>query len=382
MAHYQLGLLGKARPTVVAKVRKELKARLLELGLHRVRDVAIFVGPASGFNPANGRCAAALCFQSDKKDNNHLASLVARGIPIVPIASAKGKFTKEVPTPLQGVNGLALDESTYANLVFALLECAGLLPRQRRAFISYRREEATNAALQLYADLSARGFDVFLDTHKIHPGEHFQDVLWHRLCDCDVLLMLDTKGYFESRWTNEEFGRALARGLAFVRVGWPAVDLNPRAGAAVNIELKKGDMRRGDSLTAGILKRICAEVEGARTKSVAVRFEQLIETLRRAVQKVGGKIDGVSLRRQIMVSLPKKKPIAVYPALGVPTTYMLQDATLDAHTPPAAVVYDEVGLDKRAWREHMDWIGKHLHHVVRLVPSYSAGWDFIGWHTP
>jgi hypothetical protein len=100
-----------------------------------------------------------------------------------------------------------------------LLECVGLLPRQRRVFVSYRRDEARQAALQMFDALSSRHFYVFLDTHGITPAEDFQAMLWHRLCDSDVLLMLDTPNYFEGRWTSAEFGRALAKGISVLRIG-------------------------------------------------------------------------------------------------------------------------------------------------------------------
>ena len=79
-----------------------------------------------------------------------------------------------------------------SELASAILECVGLMRRQRRVFLSYRSVESRAAALQLHDLLTARGFDVFLDTHVIRPGDPFQDVLWHRLCDSDVLIMLDT----------------------------------------------------------------------------------------------------------------------------------------------------------------------------------------------
>lgn len=41
--------------------------------------------------------------------------------------------------------------------------------------------------------LSGRGFDVFLDTHDIRPGNPFQEMLFQRLADSDVVIMLDTK---------------------------------------------------------------------------------------------------------------------------------------------------------------------------------------------
>lgn len=380
---YELGILGNLPPKVLAELKAEVKQRLQELGLNSPDGATLYAGSATGFSPSGSRCSAALCFQSDAADIQHLRILVSKGIPIVPVASVMTNFSKEIPAPILGLNGLALDQNTVAELVFALLECAGLLPRQRRAFISYRRDHATDAAVQLYGELSARGFEVFLDTHKIHPADYFQEILWQRLCDCDVLLMLDTKDYFASRWTNAEFGRALARGLALVRVGWPKIALNPRAGAAVNLELNSGDFSTGrNRLTAQALKRICKSVEGARTKSVAMRYQAIVDTLQDQVTRIGGTLDGVSLRRNIIITLPDGKTVAAYPALGVPTTHNLQDATIDNRRPPAAVVYDDAGLDEQTWRAHMDWIGPHLAHVVRLVPSYRAGWDFAGWGAP
>src|SRR5262249_25131364 len=56
--------------------------------------------------------------------------------------------------------------------------------------------------------MSARHFDVFLDTHSVSVAADFQAALWHRLCDSDVLVMLDTPDYFASRWTTAEWGRA------------------------------------------------------------------------------------------------------------------------------------------------------------------------------
>ncbi len=382
-ALYELGILGNPPPEVLVEIKAELTLRLKELSLDGPDAVTIYAGSAVGFKPSGSRCCAALCFESVAGDNPYLQTLVRKGVPIVPVAKLKENFCKEIPTAILALNGLALDENKVPELVFALLECAGLLPRQRRVFISYRRDQATDAALQLYAAFSARGFEVFLDTHKIHPGEYFQEVLWQRLCDCDVLLMLDTMDYFDSRWTNAEFGRAMARGLALVRVGWPAIALNPRARAAVNLELDDGDFNAGGNLLGDpALKRICESVEGARTKSVAMRYQALVDTLQDRVTKIGGTLDGVSLRRSIIVTLADGNTVAVYPTIGVPTTYALHNATMDNHPPPVAVIYDDGGLDERHWREHMDWLDPHLRHLVRLVPSYRAGWDFAGWHTP
>lgn len=249
-------------------------------------------------------------------------------------------------------------------------------------FISYRRSESTEAALQLYAALSARLFDVFLDTHDIQPGKHFQEVLWQRLCDCDVILHLDTPKYFDSRWTDAEFGRATFRGIPFVRAVWPGVAFNDRAQMTDSIALDATDFATAASghLNDSTIKKICDAVEGARTTSVAQRFEQLMEVVQSSIKRARGTIEGVSLRRSLLVRMPNNKTIAIYPSLGVPTSFTLHDATRDQHPPPVAVVYDDAGIDEREWHAHMDWISSHLRGVVRLIKGYRAGYDFADWN--
>lgn len=140
--------------------------------------------------------------------------------PIIPIVSDLSQCSVELPAEAAAFNAMAVSGSSAAEkIAAATAECLGLLPARRRIFLSYRREEATKVALQLFDELSSRQFDVFLDTHEIRPGTIFQDVLWHGLSDCDVMLMLDTKGYFESRWTTEEFGKANLKQTSILRLG-------------------------------------------------------------------------------------------------------------------------------------------------------------------
>src|SRR3546814_4229054 len=50
-----------------------------------------------------------------------------------------------------------------------------LFRSQRRVFVSYRRVESRAAALQLHDLLASRGFDVFLDTRDIRPGDRSKE---------------------------------------------------------------------------------------------------------------------------------------------------------------------------------------------------------------
>ena len=83
--------------------------------------------------------------------------------------SSLNNVSAELPECLRPINAMALapGDSSLAKPVGAALQCLGLLPAQRRVFVSYRRNESRDAAVQLFEELSARQFDVFLDTHSV-----------------------------------------------------------------------------------------------------------------------------------------------------------------------------------------------------------------------
>ena len=207
-------------------------ARAIEpFGLSLDRDVALFPRPAA-FEPSQSVAAVATFFGAEGASDAPLDYVLRTRTPVLPIVSTQLRVTAELPERLRALSCLFYDVHGALRVSTAILECLGLLPRQRRVFVSYRRDEARSTAVQFFNELSSRLFDVFLDTHGIAPADDFQAVLWHRLCDSDVLVMLDTPQYFESRWTSAEFGRALAKDISVLRVGWPGVDPSPRVGTA------------------------------------------------------------------------------------------------------------------------------------------------------
>ena len=219
MAFYELALMGVPSDEQIGELAQYLSQVIEPFGLHLGQEVAWSICPTD-FKPSQKTAAAVAFFGGVNVSETGLTAVLREGVPVLPIASADGCVDKEIPAQLKPLNYLTYDTHGPQRISTALLECVGLLPLQRRVFVSYRRGEAREAALQLFDALSARLFDVFLDTHGIAPAEDFQAVLWHRLCDSDVLVMLDTPNYFESRWTSAEFGRALAKGISVLGIGW------------------------------------------------------------------------------------------------------------------------------------------------------------------
>lgn len=221
MALYELAILGAPTEEQVNALKRRLDAATDQFKLRIGDDVSLAIQPAE-FRPNERVAAAAVFFGGTGSVDFDISKVLDRqSLPILPVASTGTAVNAEIPPVLRTLNCMFADKVSFDRILSALLECVGLLPRQRRVFLSYRRNEATVAAVQLFAELSARQFEVFLDTHGIGPALDFQEALWHQLCDVDVLVMLETAKYFESRWTSAEYGRALSKGIGVLRVQWP-----------------------------------------------------------------------------------------------------------------------------------------------------------------
>ncbi|WP_253445719.1 toll/interleukin-1 receptor domain-containing protein [Halomonas sp. Y3] len=376
-ALYQLAVLGSPTDTQLSELEEIVETAVGMFNLRLGHEVGWEVRPEE-FNPDQQRSSAAVFFGGENPPLANVAKLLERGIPLLPIASDVNRIDAEIPELLRPLNCLAYAANGPQRVATALLECVGLLPRQRRVFVSYRRGEAREAALQLFDALSARLFDVFLDTHGIPPAEDFQTMLWHRLCDSDVLVMLDTPAYFESRWTSAEFGRALAKGISVLRVGWPDATPSARTATASRAELLPEEVDPATGrLADGAVDRICLQLEEVRSQSHAVRSVNLVSNLRNAIQTIGGQIVGVGANKAVYVQLPDGRSVVVYPTVGVPTSTTLHDASTNSPDQSVAVVYDHVGLHPR-WLGHLDWLGQHIH-SARWVKASEAGWQFADW---
>ncbi len=374
---YELAVLGNPSNAQICELTQLVSQSVQLFGLQLRREVAWLVQPEV-FTPNHQKAAATVFFGGKDASKANVQSLLQSNLPILPVVSDFSKIQEEIPVALQPLNCLAYNEGGSQRVATALLECAGLLPRQRRVFVSYRRDEARQAALQMFDALSSRLFDVFLDTHGIAPAEDFQATLWHRLCDSDVLVMLDTPNYFASRWTSAEFGRALAKNISVFRIGWPNTVRSERTATASHIQLSKKEINSATGrLVDEAIVRICLQLETVRSQSIAVRNLNLVSNLRNAIEQIGGSVIGVGLNKAVHIQLADGRGIVVYPTVGVPTSTTLHDATTNAPNRSVAVVYDHVGLHSN-WLGHLDWLGSHIREV-RWVKATEAAWQFADW---
>jgi hypothetical protein len=377
MSLYELAVMGNPSAEQIDGLVGYLTQAVDLFGLRLHQEVAFSICPTQ-FHPPNRISSAVAFFGGAGVSDAGLSAILRAGISVLPIASSAESVKTEIPSQLQSLNCMIYGSDGPQRIAMALLECVGLLPRQRRIFLSYRRGEARGAALQLFDVLSSRLFDVFLDTHGIAPAEDFQTILWHRLCDSDVLVMLDTDTYFDSRWTSAEFGRALAKGISVLRIGWPSVRPSARTLTASQIDLTHDEVDIDSGRIADeVIDRICTQLEIVRSQSHAIRGRNLISKIQNGVECIQGQVTGVGLHNAIHVTLPDGRKVVVYPTVGIPTSVHLNQALDAAPDHSVAVAYDHVGLHQK-WARHLDWLGENIK-TVRWIKADEAAYILADW---
>lgn len=383
MALYEVLLIGSPKVGEVDAINKQIAevAKLYSLAIPD--DLAIRT--TANLIDRNPKAATvALYFGGDPVvDVTVVKQLEAAKVPIVPVVGKGVSVTAVVPPEIAQTNACLIDadDVTLEALASVTLEVLGLLHRQRRIFISYRRTDSREVALQLFDELSSRGFDVFLDTHDIRPAEAFQEMLWHRLSDCDVTVMLDTKDYFGSKWTAQEIGRSQALGIQILRVVWPDHSGSRNLTLSDTVTLSNGDFDESRRLRPELLSLIAKRAETLRSRSIATRHLDLVGRLKSEVERIGGQFEGIGSYRSVSVTLPRGRTLEAYPMVGVPTAEMLNDIQNKAgkagHGRFPCLVYNHVGI-RPLWMEHLRWLDTEISSVRTLKVS-DAGWELVEW---
>jgi len=383
MSLYELAILGSPSEQERKILAETVGEMIADFGLKVGSDVLIHDGQSVRARDPRNAFSAVYFGGKEQADNDVANELKAASLPIIPTVDHNGDFAALIPGSLQFANGLRrrADDPKLTELSAAALECVGLLRAQRRVFVSYRRTESRAAALQLHDLLNSRGFDVFLDTHDIRPGEPFQEVLWHRLVDSDVVVMLDTPTYFASRWTRQEIGRARAKEIQVIRVIWPEHTPTRLTDMAETVYLDPEDLLGVDGpIIDSTADSIVLRVERLRSMSIAARYMSITGKLRADVEKIGCSVEAVGAHRAIAVRLLDERLIWAYPIVGIPSAETLNDVATKAkraeqgETP--VLVYDHIGI-RDSWMAHLAWLDEHIK-AVKTVRVSEAGWVLAG----
>lgn len=385
---YQLIVMGPEAAVKFPDLFSKLREDFSTLGLDISRDLTVITKEAPASLELRS-IVAAVWFGSaaDVTETALLNDLLSSGVPVLPLVDSTNDYSTKVPTKLHPINARSWSDRRVPGDVLRLLS---LTRRQRQAFISYRRIESSSIAKQIFDGLVGRGYQVFLDTASVDAAETFQDVLWRRMADIDLIVLLDSPQGLSSRWVREELVRAQHLGVGVLRLTWPKAndDNIPSPGTefCIGYDLKKRHFESRNTghdgtLTATTLEEILGHVEDVRIESLALRRRRILSELSDRAHKHGLRID-LQPAGPITISktgaTPEYDLVAVaIPLIGLPDAWAVYDEETLTHTLSVEqqwdqqlvqkligrndirVLFDSLGIDRR-WSTHLEWLNQHL----------------------
>jgi len=350
---------------LIKDILDTLFRHIVELGLNKE---SILVIDESNFHTEYKRNAPTFCLYfgntvGDFKNLDLLDPLLNNATLVLPVVADLNEFVKSIPESLKNINGFELPSlNEVEKLVACILEGLSLLRLSRRLFISYKRDESTDVAIQLFEQLEKNGFDVFLDTHSIKPGEPFQEELWHRMADTDVVVLLNTPGFLKSYWTTEELAKANSMSIGILQLIWPNHKLEREAELSIPYQLIDSDFKES-KLKTETIELVVARIESLRARSLASRRDNIItEFISSARNKI--KTD-LQPEKFIIATSSNGKEHIVIPTVGVPQafTYNQFEELVSRIKSNAAVdiylLYDHRNIREK-WLKHLNWLDSYL----------------------
>ncbi|MXO56690.1 toll/interleukin-1 receptor domain-containing protein [Pontixanthobacter gangjinensis] len=379
---YQIAILGAANDNR-DRIRTGLLARMAEIGIEKTSVSILEDEECLRIDPKAATAAVFLGYEGAINDTfPALERLLADTIPIIPIVEDLNLYKMSVPPGLRAINGKKCrTETEVAETVSLVLENLNLLRKDRRLFVSYKRDDSTGVAEQLSDVFTEHGFDVFLDTRSVRPSDSFQDELWHRMADSDVVILLDTPNFRESEWTVAELTQANSTSVQILHLLWPGIAPEPNSAFSVYSRLQNRDFAyiekapdRLSRLQPATVDKIILQLESLRARAIAARHTDLFDSVSDAALEVGAQ---ATLHPQRYMTLRRGgRDVAILPTVGVPSSPRLHgflDVIRDEHAGfELTAIYDERGvLD--SWRSHLSWLAEHL--PVKTVENGQ----FLNW---
>ena len=382
---YQLIILGTTENPIVEEILNQIKTKITDLKLPK-NILNIINRDNIGTEYVGNQPAFSIYFGDKEGKFNDLditKKLIEDGTMILPIFYTD--FPKEIPKILENQNGIQFDNNELDRIANIVLQAFELLRNTRKVFISYKRSESTSVAIQMYEALESHNFDVFLDTHSIEKGEPFQDELWHRMTDCDVILLLNTPGFLESHWCKEELAEAGSKQIGIVQLIWPNHTIESISHLSYPLKLKNSDFEKGiynnkdsSKLNNTKIREIVQQVESVRARNLASRQDNLITEFMSIAKQCGRNIT-VQPERFLTEELSGKNIIYI-PTIGIPQSTDCQSAEIrhefekDPNNTCIRLIYDDLRIRDK-WLKHLDWLNNNFKKDIHTLKKQ----DFEKW---
>jgi hypothetical protein len=360
---------------------RALSAELLAQGLHRtIGVVPIEFDPQGESAPSLGVYLASPAAFADDALSNRVAAALEAGLMVIPVVDDLGAYSAAVPGPLRPINGWAwVGKEPAARLARFVLEQLGIEERQRRVFISHKREDGLMAAEQLHDALSKARFDPFIDRFSIDPGEDIQARIADQLENYAFMLLLETPLAYTSDWVYDEVDYALCHHMGVLILRWPGD--HPEVPGSNRIDrhlLADDDLHRDehdfDVLDEGALDGVLGVIEIAHASGMVRRRRNLVRSVEDAARHGG--CSTTPLRdwrvRVECAASQEETVLGVTPRLPCADDLQaLDDARKEAGEGVGAVLVHAARGLRPELRGHLQWVAGDRE--LTLIPEYSIG---------
>jgi TIR domain len=296
---------------------------------------------------------------------------------------------------------VAFWENSILELPLTLLARAGVTTLDRRAFISYRRIDASPIADQLFDALHWRNFDLFLDRVSIEPGVDFQASLFAQLSHKSLVVLLNSRSFPDSEWTKAEIRFARERRLSLIILRLPDAQDSLGATASEEIVVEPDDIeetevpgfsRNQSKLLPAALDRLVQQIVFqhdreliGRVRDIRLRLldaGKLLETTSPSEGRV--KVKSIPSEHDSAVTLEvgddasQMKRYTIYPSAYPPDIPELYDAANSARTiAEKRFVVGHLANMLPLRTNHLDWIVKGRNVGYCEIDAVSLLFDLI-----
>ena len=205
----------------------------------------------------------------------------------------------------------------------------------------------------------------------MQKGEVFQDELWHRLVDTDVVVLLNTPGFLDSEWTAKELAKASAMSVGILQVIWPGHNPERSSELCIPLRLDKDDFENQEfndfkksHLIDTAVQNIIGEVESLRARSLGARQDNIISEFMNSARSLGV---NANLQPEKFITLTKTngEEIIIIPTVGVPHAFTYNQSedlirTVREHKASKIfLLFDHINIREK-WLKHLDWLDSYV----------------------
>lgn len=370
---YHIHLLGEVPDDLYDSLKAYLESHLSPFGLRVNEEVMLHVNDT--IRDEHQELSSVIVFVAGAGTYDcNVEHLVNLPIPIITASYNIANLYSELPNIIGHINACNLNEVDGINRLSAtILNQLGLLPDKRSVFVSYKRSESTEAAEQLSNFLILKKYQVFLDTYSVSEARDFQEELWHRLINSDVVIMLDTNNFFDSHWAVQEIRRANLCQISIVRVGWPDVGRQKQFSFCEDLTFTRDDFEQG-LFSEDALDKLSNIIELSRSQSIARRHKELADEFFQYIRRMQYDLSVCGAGRYIEVKSDNKFSFIAKSVIGAPDSAHVEEIKgmngVEKVKGYFLLHYDN-GL-KPKYKEHLEWLQREIEDISISSPRDAA----------